>query len=183
MPPEATGAGMARVVLSTDLPARVVRVSALRATSGPRHFHGDVGELLCETTPCAVTLPYGDHEVRFTALGDPERTDATLVHVAQSTVVVNHTLGRSHTNAGHGLGGFVLGLGVVTTFVAAGLGMKASSSTTAPAAAAAAGFGMIALGGVLMGVAPNTEQPGVSTVWSPPPGAIAGARVVLGTTF
>lgn len=161
-PPEPES-GMARVIFETDIRARISRVS----TGKERN------ELLCEETPCAVTLPYGDHQVAFVALDEGGRTSTATIHVRRPTEVVNHAVGRHHANPGTILGGVVMMAGAVLLGI--GLGMAKAdrqqhrqSSQTAKDLAFT-GLGGIVGGGLLMAVFPGVHQEGATTQWSPEP--------------
>src|SRR5438045_3226945 len=82
------GGGMARVVVSTDVPARVERITAMTEQLERHVGTRDVPSisLLCEATPCAVTLPYGDYELVFTGFPDSSRTRSATLHVQTETV-------------------------------------------------------------------------------------------------
>jgi hypothetical protein len=178
---------MARVLVSTDVPARVGRLQTLAASDGTRRVSGTVDDLLCERTPCAVVLPYGDHELSFQATDEPERTSSTIVHVHESAVVVNHSLGRRHASEGRGAGVALAVVGLLVTCGSLGVmsaAQKAGSAQdpSAPRAAIGVGLGLLVLGGLVSAAAPTTVQPGATTQWSPAQnGGSLGAA--LGATF
>src|SRR5260370_16506950 len=117
------GGGMARVVVSTDVPARVERITAmteqLERHIGTRDVPSIV--LLCEATPCAVTLPYGDYELVFTGIADPGRTSSATLHVRAETVVMKHTLGQVRHASGQAAGAVLVITGIILLGVAGGL--------------------------------------------------------------
>ncbi len=165
-PPVGADSGLARVLVSTDVPASVSRIVHV--------YRGPSRELLCERTPCALTMPYGDYELELSASADPDRTSTVIAHVNASTVAVNHILGVRHASPGRAPGAVLLGLGVLTVLVGvavAGAGAKAGGSSgerTAGGEVALAGLGVIALGGLVLAASPTTEQQGATTEWSPP---------------
>lgn len=171
-PPPEPANGVARVLISTDVPARVHRL-----TTGPD------GELLCETTPCAVTLPYGDHRVTFVGTKDRARFSTATVRVKAPTEIVNHTLGRGDTNPVGALlgGGAVVGGTLVLTFaLALALHARKHHESAEPARnLAIGGLGSILGGAILMGAFPSTEQPGSTTQWQPERGRTIGGSVAI----
>lgn len=176
------GGGMARVVIATDVPSRVERVThhlaRLDQQTAPLSVIGGAG-LLCEETPCAVTLPYGDYELVFTGKKDHERGSTTTLVVRRPTVILNHTLGREHTPAGQGLAWLLATTGAVFLGVALGIAADQSAlratGSTAPGLALG-GVGLMSLGGIVSLASPSTKQEGASTQWTPP-GPTAGAAV------
>jgi hypothetical protein len=176
-------AGLARVLVSTDVPASVTHVGWIEGTAQRGSMHGTVTELVCERTPCALTLPYGDHELQFAAIDDRERSSTAVVHVRQSTVVVNHTLGRRHTPAGQGLGGALTILGIMTAIGAGVWGKNAQPGDSAAAIVAGSGLATSLLGVAVMGTYSTIEQPGATRSWSPPAPASTGAQLSLGVRF
>src|SRR5262249_54542583 len=107
--PPQPGNGLASVVISTDVPASVVELV------------GGAAQLRCAETPCALTLPYGDHELGFAALQDRSRQSTGILHVAHTAVVMNHVLGRDKENPGQGFGELLMFIGAITVGVAAGI--------------------------------------------------------------
>lgn len=185
LPP--SGGGFARVVIGTDVPARVERI-----THRVVHLHRDEhtallagGEgLLCAETPCAITLPYGDYELVFKGTRDTERVSHAMLAVRRETVVLNHTLGRVHTPAGQTVALVLAGTGVAILSVVVALAEentkqtgRASQDSTLPTVAAT-GLGMMVLGGFVGIASAGTRQEGASTQWSPrpTPGATVGLR-------
>ena len=180
IPDVAPDAGLARVLISTDVPARVVGVAELALATHRGLATGTSEHLVCEATPCAVTLPYGDHELVFKALDDPERGSTVTIHVLQSTVVVNHTLGRRHESKAPAWGSVLIGAGIIVLGVAAVLAGEQGRDGSADyqpgiAAAALGGFGGIIAGGIIIRASPTTVQDGSTTEWTPPAGAVVGA--------
>jgi hypothetical protein len=174
-PPEAEG-GMSRVVIDTDVPARVERLVA--TGQFPHRFHTHevpLPGLLCAETPCVATMPYGDYELHFSALTDRERSSSVLLRVRHATEVVNHTLGTHHTPPGKEIGAMFVATGLITLLVSVALVPMTDSKTHSnvssetPAIVAAAGAGQLVLGGFVMAAARGTTQDGSTTQWSPPP--------------
>jgi hypothetical protein len=164
-PPESYEGGMARVMIETDVPARV-------DTEAPA--------VLCASTPCAVTLPYGDHVLRFAGISDSERSTSVVVRVAHPTEVVNHTLGRHHVPASVGVGAGVAATGLLLIALAIVLALPRDDGTPSKVdPASSAGFATVGAltllyGGIIMGASPVTKQDGSTTQWSPPGRAIGG---------
>ena len=48
---------------------------------------GGATELRCAETPCALTMPYGDHELGFAALKDNSRQSTGILHIAPNTTI------------------------------------------------------------------------------------------------
>lgn len=182
-PPEPES-GLARVLISTDVPARVVRVSSgVISSVGLRSRSLTLSDLLCDTTPCAVTLPYGDHEIELRGLRDGTRHSKTTVHVRRPTEIVNHTLGKSTLNPGQALGGFVALTSAVVLGVGLGLAAGAEArhqSAEGPRDVAVGGLVGVVGGLVIMGMFPSTRQEGSTTQWSPER-APAGGRTIGGS--
>jgi hypothetical protein len=153
-PPDEHEGGLSRVIIETDVPARVERDG-----------------LLCESTPCVVALPYGDHELRFQ--GGPERWSSVVVHVRHPTEVVNHTLGMHHAAPAQGLGVFAAAVGLVVVGVGIALALPNDDGTPSTvkgettAAIVGGGFGAILLGGVIVAAANGTTRDGATTQWTP----------------
>lgn len=171
--------GMARVFLDTDVPARVVRITTGSVDRENPHLLRPtravaMRELVCEATPCAVTLPYGDHELTFEGLADAGRESRTTIRVRRATEVVNHSLGQDRTSGAAFFGGLLAATGVVLAIFA---GYAASDpryrGSDAPTGLAIGGaVGMI--GGLSLAAAfPHTRQDGATTQWSPGPSAPA----------
>jgi hypothetical protein len=180
VPPPSNDASSTVVVITTDVPARVVRTSAYSGRSG-RHFEsGTVEELVCEQTPCTASLPYGDHELRFTALYDRERFDDTTIHVQDPRVVLNHTLGRSHSPSWRGVGTALVLTGLAT-MLAGGAAGKGTHDGTMSAALVTAGALTTVGGTAILAGFPSIEQPGSTREWAPPVNAAAG--LTLGSRF
>lgn len=179
------GGGMARIIVSTDVPARVERIASHRAWTpeASAHVSPEVGEgLLCEETPCVVTLPYGDHELVFKGTRDSERVGSATLKVRSETIVINHTLGRVHHPGGQAVGWGITLVGAVCLGVALGMAETSEknhtelSSSVAPLAMA--GLGTMLFGGVIGLASPTTRQDGASTMWVPKQtaGVAAGFR-------
>lgn len=170
--------GMARVLFTADLPARVESLSHGRTgQSHGRPTYGTLRQILCEVTPCTVTLPYGDHDVQFAAIDtDAGRASTVVVHVTQPTVVVNHVLGRHETGSGAVIGGLAILTGLILSGVALGAaigGYGGTAKNFGIATAAALG------GGVLVwALFPSTVQDGATNQWSPAPqGKVVGGSL------
>ncbi len=180
------GGGYARVVIGTDVPARLEhithRVHLRHNQEGAASFSAGEG-LLCVETPCAITLPYGDYELVFRGTRDRERVSTATLVVRRETVVLNHTLGRVHTPAGQTLAYVLAGTGLAVVAVAVGIAEentkqgRTTQDSTVPTVAAT-GIGMMVLGGFVGMASAGTRQEGSSTQWSPR-GPVAGASVGL----
>jgi hypothetical protein len=180
-PVVAADSGLARVLLSTDVPASAWAISTISGYRGPYTAR----TLLCATTPCAVTLPYGDHEIELDALDSPERTSTAIAHVDASTVVLNSTLGRRHSPGGQAAGIMLVSLGVVGLLAAVGVTSKhfknsgaSDGDGSALAAAWSLGIGGLGLGAVFLAANPTIEQPGATREWTPP-AHVAGSSLGL----
>ncbi len=184
VPPEPNN-GMARVIISTDVPARV-RAWSLRVTSGSmstlrRSGSVRLDELLCESTPCAVTLPYGDHRLAFSGVEDTSRWSTITIRVRRPTEVVNHVLGESTSNAGTALGI----ISVVAGAVLIGIGVRLAKNGNDQERAtgrdyALGGLGAMLGGGLVMTLFPVTYHNGSTTRWSPEQ-SVPAARTIGGS--
>mgnify|MGYP000931708289 CR=1 FL=1 len=165
--------------------ARVERIASHRAWTpeASAHVSPEVGEgLLCEETPCVVTLPYGDHEIVFKGTRDSERVGSATLKVRSDTIVINHTLGREHHPGGQAVGWGITLVGAACLVVALGMAETSEknhtelSSSVAPLAMA--GLGTMLFGGVIGLASPTTRQEGASTTWVPKQavGVAAGFR-------
>lgn len=167
LPP--AGSGLARVIISTDVPAQVERATR------------DAAESLCAVTPCTVLLPYGDHELSFTGLEDTARQSSAVVHATRDTVVLNHTLGQRRQSAGEQAGLTLVSIGVVVMAVALGITRHDSSESRDDSAAVdvgMAGLSGIVLGGLVAATSPSKLQDGSTTQWSPEPDDKSAAKSV-----
>lgn len=206
--PDVDRGGLARVYVTSDVPARVVSTASVEGTvRAPLAVVASkanltASQLLCAETPCVVTLPYGDHELAFVGTKDPERVASTLVRVRHPTEVVNQALGR---DAGNGDIVFAVlgGLGVVSLVTALAVlapdddGRRASARDREVAGwLALGGLGSITLGGLVWAVSPSIRQEGSTNQWSPhgrDPSAkgsshrgapiVSGANVSVGVRF
>jgi hypothetical protein len=173
---------MARVVVSTDVPARVERITAMTEQLERHIGTKEVPSiaLLCEATPCAVTLPYGDYELVFTGIADPGRTSSATLHVRAETVVLKHTLGQVRHARGQTAGYALVVTGIILLGVAGGLATsqtlpRASSSTVG--GFALAGLGGLALGGVVLAASPTMRQEGATSEFAPPRPVTVGMSI------
>ncbi len=182
----AAGGGLARIIIGTDVPARVERIThrSTHLKAEPHEPSLSGGEaLLCTETPCVITLPYGDHELVFRGTSDAERVSHTTLVVRRDTVVLNHNLGRVHRPAGQSVAWALAVTGVAIASVALGLAEgqaktgRDATDATIPALAGV-GAGTILLGGVVGLASSGTTQAGSSTQWSPR-GPAAGASLTL----
>jgi hypothetical protein len=181
LPDAAPESGFARTVFSSDIPARVERVDHITV----RYREGTSRTLLCNPTPCAVTLPYGDHEVVFTAIADAERTSTVTVHARERTVVVNHTLGQVHHSPGQAGGAGALVFGILLVSIAAGIAaaphhdgsVMSTDEKQALGGLALGGLVSITVGGIVLAASPTTIQDGATHQWNPPPQKVAGGSL------
>jgi hypothetical protein len=182
-PEPAANSGLARVLIDADVPASVWQSSVVYGYRGPYAAR----TLACAETPCALTLPYGDHELVLAAIADPERQSMVVAHVHSSTVVENLVLGRRYIPRAQAAAAPALLFGVALLAVGVGLAAKSSSTSggspiASPPGVAALlllGTGLITLGGIVAAEYPTLEQPGARREWSPVPGRIAGGSLGL----
>jgi hypothetical protein len=185
VPPELEG--KSRVVIDvTNGPARVDEVLATaqsEATDG-RHTYVSYGEItrpVCLTTPCAVNLDYGQHNLRLVSTNKDDVGSVGTVDVGQSDSVFRHTMGQqSNGGAVHALGttSTILGLtGAILggTFLLVGAASSSANPdgtssgggiTTAGEVTLGIGVGLLALGIGMMIASPPTSQEGASTQFS-----------------
>jgi len=189
MLPEGGQAGLGRVGLSSDVPARVERLARLE---GVRQS-GAVATLLCQETPCEVTLPYGDYDLRFTSVTDSGRTSTAVLGVHEPSVVLRHAIGqRRGSNV---IGPVIMALGAATligaAIVAAAVQPPPANPSNGPSGGppngsnnpapyiALGGVGALGLGLLVTALAPSTHQSGATTQWSA--ASVSGAP--LGGSF
>jgi hypothetical protein len=184
--PEA-GGGMARVVIWTDVPARVERVGTIDAR-GSRIF--DTREfaaraVLCDPAPCVVTLPYGDYELTFSGIKDASRTGTATLRVHSDTVVFKHTLGQLRHGRGQVTGYAIVLTGLLLLGVSAAMATNPSArqNSSTVEGLAIAGAGGIALGGVVLVASPTTRQEGSTSQWDPFPRPPPIVGMSLGAKF
>jgi hypothetical protein len=185
--PEA-GGGMARVVISTDVPARVERIASVAERNSRRFDTSEFSSraVLCDPTPCVVTLPYGDYELTFQGVSDPGREGTAKLHVRTDTVVLKHALGQRRFARGQATGYGIALVGTVLLAVAAAAATRpdARSNSSTIEGLAIAGAGGLALGGVILVASPTTKQEGSTSQWNPfpapPPPAVG---MSLGAKF
>jgi hypothetical protein len=176
--PESGQPGLGRIAIATDVPARVDR---LAHAEDIRHV-GVIATLLCQQTPCEVTLPYGDYELRFTSVDDPGRTSRALLAVHGETGALRHVLGRNQGSSV--IGPVVIGAGALALIgaIIAGVALQSppdnpsngpsggppnGSNNPAPYIALG-GLGVLGVGILLTALSPSTHQDGATTQWSPP---------------
>jgi hypothetical protein len=174
--------GLGRVIIDTDVPATVEREAGRVEIYERRHFPyrgavavrsfgsnhpvtGTEWEPICSSTPCTLTLRYGEHTLRFRALDDEHRHDTTTIRVSRRREVINHTLGRERTSPGTLVGGTMIAMSILALFIPFGTNMKLGTqeSNIVFASSVAGAFGGLAV----MSFFPNTTQPGATTQWSP----------------
>jgi hypothetical protein len=166
--------GFGRVVITTDVPARVdfttKRVDRKEKTDvGPPHGN------LCADTPCWSVLPYGEHELTFKGIHDVDRIGKVTVRVRGPNTVVNHTLGQNRRPVGQTIGLVSVGVGIAMIIVAANAYEDDfGNPTSLGRGLAIGGLGAVAVGGAFRFANPTKLQEGSSTVWNPP--RIAGAQ-------
>jgi hypothetical protein len=185
VPPDVEG--KSRVVIDvTNGPARVDEVMATaqsEATDG-RHTYVSYGEItrpVCLTTPCAVNLEYGQHNLRLVSTNKDDVGSVGTVDVGQSDSVFRHTMGQQSTGgAVHALGttstilgltGAILGGSfLLVGAISSGSNPDGTSSgggiTTAGEVTLGIGVGLLALGIGMMIASPPTSQEGASTQFS-----------------
>jgi hypothetical protein len=190
VPPPGRGPeGFGRVTLSTDVPARVERLARI---DGVRHT-GVSATLLCARTPCEVTLPYGDYDLRFTSTAGSERSSGAVLSVHDTTVVLRHVLGQERSG-GSAIGPVLLALGAATlvgaVVAAVALQQPPSNPSNGPSGPpptgssnpapylALGGVGILGAGAFFLAMPPTVHQDGATTQWSPP---VASAPAIGGS--
>jgi hypothetical protein len=144
-----------RVVIGTDRPARVDRVTA----------RGDVK--VCERTPCSVLLPYGEHRLRFTGIADSERTSVGTIAVRAPREIVNHVLGLDHTSVGTTLGTFTTIVGFGLMLIPVIITTNAPRPSFTPATFVAGGMLGVGAGVAMLADDPSVTRDGATTQWTP----------------
>jgi hypothetical protein len=176
-PPAPAQSGFGRVAIASDVSARVERLDPIE---GPRS--GTLLTLLCEQTPCEVTLPYGDYRLRFTAAHHPDRASTALLTVHDPSLILRHELGRerSASRVGPvliGLGAAALVASAVTFFVSQSAPANPSNGPSGPSPdandpapyIALGGFAVLAVGAIVTAVASSDHSGGASGATSVSP--------------
>jgi hypothetical protein len=172
--------GKARVVISTDVPARVI--GRKRKGDGSGDFYGGeevwTEQVVCEQTPCVVAVPRGNHQLKFEGLDDGGRSSMAKVSVEGETVVVNHTLGQQRVDWARPVGLGLLGAGVVSLVYALSSVESGHMSGEVGNVLLLGGLGSVIVGGVVLSVSgPPSTQDGSTTQWAPAPTAKVGASL------
>jgi hypothetical protein len=156
------GPGWGRLAITTDVDATVEKIADGRP---PR--------IVCKATPCVLTLPYGELELRFRGKRDRDRTSSATATVNEPTAILNHRLGQERNHAGFGLGSLILGAGVATMLLGGSVMVDGTGAdVTAPQtrtgeAMMIGGLGAALVGGIIMAVSPRSVyQPGSSRAWA-----------------
>lgn len=185
VPPTPPRPGFSRVLIATDVPARVALTGEQPSgpTAGPRAGFETTS---CEDTPCVLTLPKGEHEFQFegTRKHSNRRGTANVV-VRNDTVVVNHALGKEETSSELVYG--LACLGAAAAFLVTPLTpLGQEQSETGRTIDLVAGGVFTVVGAFLLGFSSKTRQAGATTQWTPSPKpepARAGGAVSFGRTF
>lgn len=193
-PPE----GTSMVLIDTDRPSRV------RLEGGGPHAVGRLGSrgrtvvsgkpVLCESTPCAVYLPKGSHELRFIDRERSDHADNAEVVVNDESVAVQHAFSAPpRRHVGTGIAIVAAGVAVVTATAIAAVAVAEPNPATGKlhvkgeartwaltgamtgAALMTSGMFFLAFGGV------GQPDGGATHQWNPQPGTVAGMR--LGARF
>jgi hypothetical protein len=169
-----------RVVISTDVPARVI--VRRRKGDGSGDFYGGeevwTEQVVCEQTPCAVTAPRGNHQLKFEGLDDGGRSSTAKVSFDGETVVVNHTLGQQRVDWARPVGLGLLGAGVASLIFVLSSSEGHSMSGEVGNVFLLGGLGSVIVGGVVLSASgPPSTQDGSTTQWAPPPTAKVGASL------
>jgi hypothetical protein len=180
-------ASRSRVVVQTDVPARVEAAVEVEATHSVRQWRRRPAVLpaeiawvrLCDRTPCTIELPRGDHRLRFTGVNDDSRTSQTFITVARPVESITHTLGQDRSSTtGTIVGGFLFVLGLTALVLPYGIDMDVPRSTSDVVfgASVAAMFS----GVTLMTFDPAIKQEGSTSQWSRPAPEAASAGMPPG---
>lgn len=175
--PEPTDAS--RVYVVTDVPAHVLLASGgTVVTRNGESVYVPTGTVLCATTPCTVTVPFGDYELAFIGADDRDRESVIAVHAEHASEVVNHRLGRHQASVGKPIGLVAMTVGAVALLTT--ISLTKGNWNDASTAVRTVGLGSvasIAFGGALFFASPTYHQEGSTTQWTP---AIAGRTVSTG---
>jgi hypothetical protein len=181
VPPEVEG--KARVVIDvTNGPAAVEEVMATAestATDGRHTYvaYGEVTRPVCLTTPCAVNLDYGQHNLRLLSKTDDHVGSVGTVDVGQSDSVFRHTMGSVSTGgAAHSLGVTSAILGVTGALVGGTLLLVGAASSSADdGTGASSGSGLSSVGGVTLGIGAGLLALGIGLMIASPPSIQEGS--------
>lgn len=166
--PEPTDAS--RVYVTTDVPAHVLLASGgTVVTRNGESIYVPTGTVLCESTPCVLTVPFGDYELAFIGSDDRDRESVIAVHAEHTTEVVNHRLGRHKASVAKPIGLVAMAAGVVALGITLGITEgKPTESSTALRTIGLGSVASIAFGGALFFASPTYHQEGSTTQWTPP---------------
>jgi hypothetical protein len=184
VPPEVEG--KSRVVIDvTNGPARVdeVLATAQSAATDGRHTYVSYGEItrpVCLTTPCAVSLDYGQHNLRLVSTTSYQVGSVGTVDVGQNDSVFRHTMGeQSSGGAVHGLGATAAVLGGVGVILGGSfllVGALSSSATTSPdGTSSSSGSGVTTFGAVTLGISAGLLALGIGMMIASPPTSQEGS--------
>jgi hypothetical protein len=176
--------GTARVIVATDVPARVI--GRRRKGDGSGGFGGEEvwnEQVVCARTPCVVTVPYGEHAFRFEGVDDGGRSSSAKLTVDRDTIVVNHTLGQSRFDWARPVGLGLLTLGIASLLVVGGNFETGGLSPKVGNALVLGGLGGVVVGGLTLAASGSpSSQEGSTTQWTPSP-ATAKVGASLAGTF
>lgn len=188
LPGDAPAAGFTRVRLTTDVPARVyLHADAVGGTVG--RGGRVIKTLVCDETPCAFVVAYGDHELdvegsesaAVNELGEHQsyasRTATVVVHAHAPQVVLNQTLGSSSSPPARAFAGGLIGLGVVLAIGAGALAKSQPQNRDTAVGLLVGGASSFALGAIILAAVPSVEQPAATREWVPKQAATAGASL------
>jgi hypothetical protein len=169
-PPVLPPAGRGLVILdSVSGPARATRVRD--------------SALLCSTTPCAASLPYGTQEVLLESNVDPRRRGVYLIDVTDRPIVLRATLDADlPAGPGRAAGAvlFVSGLGCTTVgalIASHDDGRPNEGLDAAGWTALGVGAAVALLGGVLWSNNAPAHYEGHAIEWNLEPGAVPAGPV------
>jgi hypothetical protein len=166
MDPEPPGDGDGQVIVdTTNGPATVTVV--LLAMGGSTALTKTV----CATTPCAVNLPIGSHDLIFAGKADPSMASTDAVQVARAPSILRHTVGKVDASPGLLWGGFGLvtvgGCGMLVYGIFASSSAIPGESKTGDYIGLGVSTAITAAGAWMMYAGRTRLQPGSSVQWTP----------------
>jgi hypothetical protein len=184
LPPTPPYAGYTRVLIATDVPARVALWGQEGRPTGPTDGRRPIMDSIsCDNTPCVLTLPQGEHQLHFEGTGkNSNRTSTAKVVVRDEIVVVNHALGKDEKSAER-----VYGIGLLSAgLISIGLSLipfPSYSSSEWRTTSFAIDCVAIVSGVVLLGFSTETLQEGATIQWTLPAATERGPGISFRRTF
>jgi len=170
MASEAISAGAAFAVAAPEVAGAALTVDGTVTTALPplvTFRFTELPSLLCPASPCVVDLPAGNLILGFPVIGDPDRLETELIHVAPGTTVYRRALSeyRAHPSSVWGiLATSIGGTAALTGTVLLPIGLAGGSGGLTAAGGLSLGVGaaLTTLGILALRGSADTFRPGSS---------------------